>query len=258
MKASQRKVLAVIVIFALGALCTYALSSLSSGTWQASGDGVTLYNTKTGEVRVARTGKVVIPADRNRADRERNKRAPNPVKPPTSGDKFHTRMGTEQKRRLSAEFKAIPETIASQGISSVSMQTLKDVRYYQKELGLTKKQVSDLEKWIEQKEDRNNAVEKQLMSIAKKYPQLGKSTSISYVYDSWWEEVTRPFRLRGTLSFEENRRLMNFLAIVVVQMEGQQKANFEEALELAKEYSSGEYLEGLQPLGEGLRYRPLE
>lgn len=270
MRPSRRDITIAVTFLVSGVALSAIFSGLFGGRWQASGDGRTIYNTRTGELRFITSGESVREAVKRKTGAETLKVELEALE--VEGQKWkelelkqmnefaaiskkvsdRLASGTAPsllKTKLIAKVEKTRLKIASDGVSQPTHAILLELwceAIALKDKGLLSEEiVSEVHTWLRRKEDRDTEIFSELRAFSVEHAFDEDSDSAFRMYV--WEPATRPLRIGFSLTFNEKLRLLDVLGQAITRVDGPAKVEFEAAKNLLLEY------EGILPT-----FRPRE
>ena len=235
------------VSFFIGMLVMFLLSLLSSGSWQATGDGRTIFDRKTGELVNIHTGENVrekLERDRRKEEEETDRiRREEKNRNTYSVDEIIKEAEDQKKnsmdeimaRRNKAEAELlfsvgrVRQEIAEEGLSAVSFSTLSLLRQTAITLArkgsISSEVVAEVEGWTQQKVRRQLEIFQLLKEFASKY----SSIIISRGSFRDLEPATRPLLIKDSLSEKETSFLLEVLGKSIRNRKDQDRIEWENA-----------------------------
>jgi hypothetical protein len=179
-----------------GATIIVVLLANSSGQWRASGDGKTIFNSSTGEIRYTASGRSVAEIDAER------------------------RMEAKTAQLQQAEREKARE---AQRVVEEQKRTAERLVEEQKRFAIfahNSQIYRNLKKFVD---DHPRITLPAAASPAETYDRAYKGLD--------WENVTRPFRKGYLLTREEHDTLLDFLGVAAVNEPGKSDPSFSQAIE---------------------------
>lgn len=244
MGASRRDIVIALTCLVSGVLLSAIFFGAFGRRWQASGDGRTIYNTRTGELRYTYSGESVKEVRERKEAKEasQTKRAQQEAGMARLIDRELAEEEAERaKARLLPAMNQTRQTIAKEGVSGLKEDFLFRLwsdTYDLQSAGLVSEELaSEAKQWVERKRKRNEEVFEQLKEFVNKHPKLSDRVFTSV----HWEPATRPFRIADSLKPPEKERLLEVLGTAITKVEEKYILDCERAIGLLREYEARWY-----------------